>query len=421
MPPLTIPEPKRSFPPLFRLTGLLLFLPLAISLGMIGRFSGLFTYDPSAVPMISICSLSYIGVSFFLAFRPRVLIDNHENLALLALSIAYIFCLCIFLISRVPYSTGFLSIFFSTTLFWCWLLERFLYQKIKNQVFGIVATNPLSDLADIGISCRLITDPTSLQSSNFDALVVSHDLFLDSKWSPLITSYKLQAKPILSVSDLYELFFGRVSIEHVGRDLLRVRPPQFVFHFFKRLTDVLISLFCALLLSLPFCLFAVLTLLTSPGSIIIKQARVGKDGKVFNLYKLRTMFIDAEIDGPQFSSLNDPRVTRIGKFLRRWRIDEWPQFINVLRGDMSISGPRPERPEWVAEYAKSIPYYQIRHTVRPGITGWGQVAQGYTNTTSGTKTKLEYDLYYIKNMGILLDLKIVLRTLTFLVLGERNG
>ena len=129
------------------------------------------------------------------------------------------------------------------------------------------------------------------------------------------------------------------------------------------------------------------------------------------------MHDDAEIEGPQFAEADDPRITTIGKWLRRRRIDEWPQFLNVIIGDMSLVGPRPERPEWVEHYREEIPYYDLRHLVRPGITGWAQVTHGYTQDTKGAREKLERDLYYVKLLSFQLDAIILFRTIIVLSRG----
>jgi len=156
----------------------------------------------------------------------------------------------------------------------------------------------------------------------------------------------------------------------------------------------------------------------SKGSPIYRQIRVGLNGQTFLLYKLRTMRSNAEDKGPRFSTSSDPRITSVGRLLRKFRVDEWPQFWNVLKSDMSIVGPRPERPEWVDMYRKEITYYDLRHTVKPGITGWAQVMQGYTSTNIETKEKLCFDLYYIKNHGLYLDIKILLKTFFVLIFAK---
>jgi len=165
--------------------------------------------------------------------------------------------------------------------------------------------------------------------------------------------------------------------------------------------------------SLPLmALIGLLTKLDSAGPVFFRQERVGENGRIFTLFKFRTMVADAEKDtGPVWAQNADPRVTRLGRVLRRTGMDEIPQLFNVLQGDMSFVGPRPERPHFVAELQEKIPYYSQRLAVKPGITGWAQVRYGYGATIEDAVEKLQYDLYYIKNMSIFLDLLIVLSTI----------
>lgn len=182
----------------------------------------------------------------------------------------------------------------------------------------------------------------------------------------------------------------------------------------KRLLDVLIAGTVLLFIFPLIILFGILIELESEGSCIYSQVRVGKDGRPFKIYKLRSMYMDAEKNGPQWARKNDPRITRVGSFIRRNRIDETPQLINIIKGDMSIVGPRPERQCFIDEFIKEIPEYNERLAVKPGLTGWAQINGGYELSP---KEKLEKDLYYIENQSILLDLKIMLRTMIIVLYG----
>jgi exopolysaccharide biosynthesis polyprenyl glycosylphosphotransferase len=175
-----------------------------------------------------------------------------------------------------------------------------------------------------------------------------------------------------------------------------------------------------LLLSIPLFPFIILAIkLSSPGRVLYWQNRVGRDGAVFRCYKFRTMRTDAESDtGPTWAENDDPRVTRVGKFLRKTRMDEIPQLLNVLKGDMSLVGPRPERPEFVAELNQKIPYYYLRQSVRPGITGWAQILYKYGSSVEDAREKLRYDLYYIKNSSAGLDLLIFFNTIKIVLVGR---
>jgi len=187
----------------------------------------------------------------------------------------------------------------------------------------------------------------------------------------------------------------------------------------RRLLSIVASL-ALLLVTLPILpLVALLIKLTSPGPIFYHQARVGKGGENFYCYKFRTMRADAEADiGPTWAWDDDPRITPVGRYLRKFRLDEIPQLYNVLRGDMGFVGPRPERPEFVESLKREIPYYPLRHTIRPGITGWAQVNYPYGNSVEDAVKKLEYDLFYMKNMSIGLDLLTIFQTVKIVLLGR---
>lgn len=191
------------------------------------------------------------------------------------------------------------------------------------------------------------------------------------------------------------------------------------FRFFRRVLNFTVALL-GLFLALPLIPFIVLAIaLDSPGPLVYAQKRVGRLGKTFYCYKFRTMRRDAEADtGPTWAGDRDPRITRVGKFLRSSRLDEIPQLWCVLKGDMAFVGPRPERPEFIEWLTKEIPYYGVRHMVRPGITGWAQVRYKYGNTVDDAREKLQYDLFYIKNASIALDVLIMLQTIKIVTLGR---
>lgn len=175
--------------------------------------------------------------------------------------------------------------------------------------------------------------------------------------------------------------------------------------------------FVLLIITLPICLIVCIAIYLELGvNPIYTQKRVGLNGYIFKIYKLRSMYIDAEKDGPRWASENDERVTKVGRIIRKTRIDELPQLVNILKGDMSIIGPRPERPELIKEFIKYLPDFNDRLLVKPGITGWAQVNGGYTLTP---KEKLEFDKYYIQNRGFRLDLLILIKTI--MVIFTRHG
>jgi sugar transferase (PEP-CTERM system associated) len=231
---------------------------------------------------------------------------------------------------------------------------------------------------------------------------------------------KLQGVTFADLASVYEECTGKIAIENL-------RPSWLIFSsgfrksaavlIAKRALEVVIAA-VALVLCLPILLLlAAAIVLTSPGPAVYSQLRVGQNGRVFRVYKLRSMRNDAEREsGAVWSKPGDPRITRIGNVLRRTRLDELPQLWNILIGNMSLVGPRPERPEFVQDLAKQIPLYKLRHVVKPGLTGWAQVRYTYTATVEDTMEKLQHDLFYIKNLSLRLDLFIIIETVKTVVL-----
>jgi exopolysaccharide biosynthesis polyprenyl glycosylphosphotransferase len=224
---------------------------------------------------------------------------------------------------------------------------------------------------------------------------------------------------VLGLPEFHEQAFGRVPVRHLNAAWFIS-----VLHFYrrpygqaaKRAFDLVVGS-AGLLLTAP--LFPAIALLVrrTPGPAIFRQERLGEGGRVFTIYKFRTMRADAEEGQPIWAEERDPRATGIGRFLRRTRLDELPQLWNVIKGDMSIVGPRPERPEFVDELQEAVPFWTRRHLVKPGITGWAQVRRGYTSDAEGTAEKLSYDLWYLRHRSLVIDLAICARTLTTLVSG----
>lgn len=230
---------------------------------------------------------------------------------------------------------------------------------------------------------------------------------------------------ITNLVSFYEEMTGRIPPSTFSEgwflDHLKAKKP--VYDRLRGLIDYVIAIVIGIIFILVFPLIALLIRLTSPGPIFIRQQRVGKDGKIFTLFKFRSMYAlsadgSAETTGAQFASKNDRRVTPLGKILRKTRLDELPQAWNLFRLDITLIGPRPERPEFVRELEAQMPYYTLRHTVRPGLTGWAVIHQNYTNTLEQALKKLQYDLFYIKNRSFLLDLSILLKTVNVLVRGK---
>jgi sugar transferase (PEP-CTERM system associated) len=237
-----------------------------------------------------------------------------------------------------------------------------------------------------------------------------------------LMSIRIQGMRLFTLNDFYEKHLNRLPVKHLNQQWLAMAHGFELIHNpiglrFKRYVDILIALIGGLVLLPVMLLVAVLVLVTSGWPIFYRQVRTGEHGQPFNVVKFRTMVIDAEKDGAQYAARSDPRVTPLGSWLRRLRLDELPQLWNVLKGEMSLIGPRPERPEFIATLQLEIPYYNLRHLVKPGITGWAQVMYGYGDKTQDSIEKLQFDLYYIKNYSLLLDISIMVRTVKVILFG----
>jgi len=219
----------------------------------------------------------------------------------------------------------------------------------------------------------------------------------------------------------FERMTGRILLEHLSPSWLILSEgfrKSSLLVWTKRVIDVAVSLI-ALVACIPLFAITALAIYFESGSpILFRQERTGLRGRTFKMLKFRSMQHDAERAGPQWAAEGDHRITRVGKWVRRYRIDELPQFVNVLRGEMSIVGPRPERPEFVSMLEEQIPYYGLRHSVRPGITGWAQVKYQYGASVEETKTKLEHDFFYIKHLSITLDLAVLFETAKVMLSGR---
>ena len=227
--------------------------------------------------------------------------------------------------------------------------------------------------------------------------------------------------PIYISPDLYQLLTSKVRVSNiVGEplvDISKTEMSQCMLNM-KRVSDIVISSFTLLIISPLLLAVAIAVKCSSKGPIFYKQSRIGYHKRPFNIYKFRSMYIDAEISGPALSTLNDPRITSVGRFLRKYRLDELPNFWNVLRGDMSLVGPRPEREYYIKQIMAKAPYYTLIHQVRPGITSWGMVKYGYASDGDGMGERLRYDLLYIENVSLLVDLKILFYTVQTVFTGK---
>ena len=234
-----------------------------------------------------------------------------------------------------------------------------------------------------------------------------------------VSSLSMAGYTVRGLLNVYEEHTERLPMVHLAEGWELTAPvARNAYAPVKRLVDTLVTFVTAPLWLLIMGVVAIVVRLDSPGPVIFKQQRVGLSGENFILYKFRTMQVDAEKDGPRFASVGDPRITRSGRFLRKSRLDELPQLVNVLRGELSLVGPRPERPVFVRDFSRRIPFYTARTLVRPGVTGWAQVNYGYADDVADTIEKLTFDLYYVKHMSAWLDVQILGQSIWTVLTGN---
>jgi exopolysaccharide biosynthesis polyprenyl glycosylphosphotransferase len=258
-----------------------------------------------------------------------------------------------------------------------------------------------------------------------DEIVLAISKPIDEELLQLLTNFHERGITVTPMPMLYEQLTGKVAVEHIGSQWYSALPlKKNPFDTFNRIGKRVLDLICGLvigsILILVFPLVATAIVLDSPGSIFYKQERVGQYGAKFNVYKFRSMVQNAEQNGKaQWAVKGDARITKVGNFIRKTRLDELPQVLNVLKGEMSMVGPRPERYQFIKELQQKIPFYRTRLAVKPGLTGWAQINYGYGSTTEDALIKLQYDLYYLKHWSPWLDFKILLRT--FAVVLKMQG
>lgn len=298
-----------------------------------------------------------------------------------------------------------------------WMYSQYLltykYMRLKLAVVtGGKYTEDILALPDVSAAAL---SELNLNGIRYDGVVADFES-IDTDTQRFLAECALSRTAVYDAKDIYESLTGRVKIHRMSENNMGSLLPSPVYEVIKRCMDLFIVLVSAPFTLLLGAVTAICIKLESPGPVIYKQTRIGQGHKPFVIFKFRSMRFD--VDAPDWAAeKDDPRVTRVGKIIRKYRIDEFPQFINVLRGEMSLIGPRPEHHSFVAEYEKSIPFYSYRHIVKPGITGWAQVRHGYTEHVDEVKVKIEHDFYYIKNCSFSLDLIIVLMTIRIMLNG----
>lgn len=333
-------------------------------------------------------------------------------------SFTAILYLLFFVVTRNFYSLTFL---FWVTLAWTvWASAlRFLLTKFAPPL-RVLSFDQVPKLLQERqrVTWTTIIDPKKIQLTDYDFLLIDFTKQYPKESQELLTHAHVAGLPIFSVPQIIEHLTGKISIEHFSdywvEATFYIDP---IYLRFKRLLDIaVIVLFAPILLTVG-ALIALAILICMGRPILYWQERMGLDDKIFKMVKFRTMVVDAEKMGSGSTAKNDIRITKLGIFLRKLRLDEWPQFYNVLKGDMSLIGPRPEYAPLVEDFMKNIPLFQVRHWLRPGISGWAQVMHGYASSNDEMRDKIRYDMFYLKNLSLWLDLIIIFRTIATILTG----
>jgi lipopolysaccharide/colanic/teichoic acid biosynthesis glycosyltransferase len=244
---------------------------------------------------------------------------------------------------------------------------------------------------------------------NYSGVVADFGSDLSREWEHFLANAALQGIPVYHIKEFNESVTGRVAVDHLRENTFGAVVPALIYPQFKRAFDFLGAVFVFPAVAAIIAVCALLIKVETPGPIFFRQSRIGLGGRPFTILKLRTMITNH--NGDDYTLPDDKRVTRVGKVLRQYRLDELPQIINILRGDMSWIGPRPEATALAEWYEREVPFYVYRHIVRPGLSGWAQVHQGNVAAVDAARVKLEYDFFYIKHFSFWLDVVIALKTL----------
>lgn len=363
-----------------------------------------------------------ISLSFFVtALILRHMADYTSGVAMAHVlpmtTMVYLIAFAILFLARESYSRPVLLVSWGLTLVWCYagyFVGR-RYRKPKLALLPMVRSRELRPCPALDI--RFLSEP-DLHGVRYDGIVADlQGAQMTPEWERFLTRCVLARIPVFHVRQVEEGITGMVHIDHLSENETGTLLPSPLYAACKRLMDV-VAVLVTLPVTLPLMVLTALAIrLDSPGGALFMQDRVGLGNRDFRIYKFRSMIADAETNGARLARVADDRITRVGRFIRKTRLDELPQLWNVLKGDMSLIGPRPEQRVFVEQFDAEIPFYIYRHVVRPGLTGWAQVMQGYTGNTDETRIKIQYDLYYIKHFSFWLDLLIVFKTVRIVLTG----
>ena len=397
--------------------GLLLavFIPWLVRFNFEYQASDLDSLENSLVGTVAAVVVGYYGFRR-VSHYPGVRASYH---ILPSFAVSYGIVLAFFFFARLDYSRLHFLASFLLCIFWYYLVY-FKLQRQQRLRIGVVPAGQVEHLFDLHDVAWIRLSRDNREDLDFDAIVADLRTDMPDEWERFLADRALAGTLVMHVKQMEESLTGRVAIEHLSENNLGSLIPGIVYGRVKRGWDLALAL-AALPLLLPFLLLVGLVIrLDSPGPVLFRQERMGYRGHPFRMLKFRTMKHGSGHADPRVAAMTrdgDDRVTRVGRYLRRTRIDELPQIINIINGEMSWIGPRPEAVPLSLWYEAELPFYRYRHIVRPGISGWAQVKQGHVAEVGDVLGKLQYDFYYIKNFSFWLDVLIVAGTVKTLVNG----
>lgn len=373
--------------------------------------------DPARDNTLIAVSLSFLVITLTLRrlaqFSSGVAITHVAPVVTTVFLVAF----AVLFFSRSAYSRPALLLAYVAALAWCYgaCFIGGKYRRLKLAVVPLGGTRVIRSQRNLEV--RRLAGP-DLEGVRYDAVVADLEAEgLGPDWERFLAQCILSHIPVFHVRQMQESLTGRVEIGRLSENDVGALLPSPLYSVCKRLIDIAGALLMIPVVAPLMLLVALAIRLDSPGPALFIQSRVGLGGRDFSIYKFRSMRIDAESDGARLASEDDGRITRVGHFIRNTRLDELPQLWNVLKGDMSLIGPRPEQREFVDRFDAEIPFYIYRHVVRPGITGWAQVMQGYAGDADATRVKIQHDFYYIKHFSLWLDILIVFKTVRIVLTG----
>lgn len=331
---------------------------------------------------------------------------------------AFAIVIVLIAIGHLPYARSLLATGFVVTIAW-YSLVKIVSRRFRKPRLALVPVGTATNLPNLtGVEWISLATPAQYASASVpDGIVVDLAADLSPAWADFIVASATRGTAIYDSRRTEELMTGEVNLSHAANIGLNALLPQRGYLLFKTVVDTAVAI-----LLLPFVLVvlavaAIAIKLDSKGPVIYRQMRVGYRGRQFACYKLRSMRVGADKTGPSFTNSSDDRITRVGRVIRKYRIDELPQIFNILKGEMSWIGPRPEAVALANEYARHIPFYAFRHAVKPGISGWAAIRQGNVGEVEAAKVKLQHDFFYIKNISLSLDAFIAAKTIWIILTG----